>query len=658
LNVLRFIGALLGRREWVYLFSLLAPFVVYDLALKAYGVAFLPGGDNGLSRVLGLMRSDMFFDLGYVLLWVGLFSLAKGRITRRVVVSLFHAVTVLVLVVSTCAHQYFRQNGTTLDYATIAEWLPKIDEIAPILTQGVPPSAWALLFAALLYAVFGPAVVTRAFERWWGRPGRRYQAATSRIPSSFGPLGLLVLALLSSSLSLLAGSDPAGANASFARAPFANVVLTGVEEATTEEVAPDTEVAESVSGAADASLVDANQTEETNPQDTNAAEAPRAKKSRNVVLVHLESTRARSTTPYNKEIATTPFLDRLAESSLLAERAYVVVPRSSKATVAVNCGIEPPLFYGPEFEPGGIPSRCLPSLLREKGYGTVFFQSSSEELDQYGIIASNLGYEEYYPSEVMDKTGFMMTNYVSYEDDIMLGPSEEWLEANSDTPFMAQYLTGTAHDDYRCIPNRYGARNFSEDGLANSYLNCVNMLDHFLENLIDQYKRLGLYEETVFVVYGDHGEGFGEHGRYLHGDTIYEEGLRVPLLIHAPGWFDEGDRVEELSNQTDIVPTVLEMLGYRVEDGSYPGYSLLHLMPEDRVLRFGCITDRKCLASIRGSEKYIHHYGDQPDEVFDLSKDPLEKNNLAGGRSTEELDRLRGDLLAWHSGVNAGYDGG
>jgi arylsulfatase A-like enzyme len=404
--------------------------------------------------------------------------------------------------------------------------------------------------------------------------------------------------------------------------------------------------------------VDANQTEETNLQDPNPAEAPRAKKSRNVVLVHLESTRARSTTPYNKELATTPFLDRLSESSLLAERAYVVVPRSSKATVAVNCGIEPPLFYGPEFEPGGIPSRCLPSLLREKGYGTAFFQSSSEELDQYGIIASNLDYEEYYPSEVMDKTGFMMTNYVSYEDDIMLGPSEEWLEANGDTPFLAQYLTGTAHDDYRCIPNRYGVKNFSEDGLTNSYLNCVNMLDHFLENLIDQYKRLGLYEETIFVVYGDHGEGFGEHGRYLHGDTIYEEGLRVPLLIHAPGWFDEGERLEELSNQTDIVPTVLEMLGYRVEDGSYPGYSLLHPVPEDRTLKFGCITDRKCLASIRGSEKYIHHYGDQPDEVFDLSKDPLERNNLAGGRSEEELDRLREDLLAWHSGVNAGYGGG
>ncbi len=656
MNILGFFGALLKRRDWVYLLSLLVPFVAYDLALKAYAVSSLPG-ERGLSRTFDLMRSDAFFDLGYALLWIGLFAVARRGFLRWVVVILFHAVTVFLVVVTTCAHQYFRQNGTTLDYGTIAEWIPKIEEIAPILTQGVPPSAWALLAAALFYVVLGPFFVTRAVERWLGRPGRRYLAPTFRIPVLLGPLGLLLLALLFGSLSLLVGSDPADANTSFARAPFVNVVWTGVEEATAEKVSPDTDAAESVSAAADANLVETPQTEET----TNAvpAEASQArKKHRNVVLVHLESARARSTTPYNKDLKTTPFLDELSGESLFVENAYVVVPRSSKATVTVNCGIEPPLFYGPEFEPGGIPSRCMTDLLEEQGYNTVFFQSSSEILDQYGAVAENLGYEEYYPSEVMDKTGFAMTNYVSYEDDIMLGPSRAWLEGKKDEPFMAQYLTGTGHDDYRCVPNRYGYQYFADDVLIDSYHNCMRMLDHFLENLINQYKEMGLYEETIFVVYGDHGEGFGEHGRYLHGDTIYEEGLRIPLLIHAPGRFEGGERVGGLSNQTDIVPTVLEMLGYNVEDGRYPGYSLLHPLPKDRTLRFSCITDRKCLASIRGIEKYIHHYGDQPDEIFDLSKDPLEQRNLAGERSIEELNERRDSLVAWRSGVNAGYGGG
>ncbi len=176
-----------------------------------------------------------------------------------------------------------------------------------------------------------------------------------------------------------------------------------------------------------------------------------------------------------------------------------------------------------------------------------------------------------------------------------------------------------------------------------------------MKNLFDQYKELGLYEDTIFVLFGDHGEGFKEHGRDMHGDTIWEEGLKIPLIIHAPGWFESGERVEGLASQIDILPTVVEMLGYEVKNGKYPGYSLLHKLPEDRMLRFSCITNRTCLASIQGSEKYIYHYGKQPDEFFDLSKDPFEKQNLISERSKEEIDERREDLIAWSTGVNAQY---
>jgi lipoteichoic acid synthase len=157
------------------------------------------------------------------------------------------------------------------------------------------------------------------------------------------------------------------------------------------------------------------------------------------------------------------------------------------------------------------------------------------------------------------------------------------------------------------------------------------------------------------VVYGDHGEGFGEHGRFQHDDTIWEEGLQVPLLIHAPGLLQGGERVEGLSNHTDILPTVLELLGYEVEGGEYPGYSLLHQLPEDRTLMFSCFHEEQCLASLKGSEKYIYHYGNQLDEFFDLSNDPLEKSNLASERNQQEIDARREELLEWRSRVNATY---
>jgi lipoteichoic acid synthase len=634
LSILRFLTTLLTRRDWVYLLSLLVPLIVYDLTLKAASVASVPG----LTLTLDLIRSDIFFNVGYALLWIGLFAAARRRPLHRAVVVLFHAVTILVVLVNTCAYQYFQQTGTALNYGIIALWLPDLDEASSVMTGSVPLSAWALLLAALCYAAFGPWLLTRAISGWQGW-NRRSLAGTPTV-SFLGSLGLWLLALYFGSLSLLIGASPtdysSGASVALVRDPVINVLLTGVQEASTTEL-DNSDTAPGVEHpAAHATLAPTSQTQK-----------------RNVVLIHLESTRSRSVTPYNPKVQTTPFLDELAKSSLLAERAYTIIPNTLKASISVNCGIEPSLWPGVEAEPTSLPAPGLAGLLKGQGYRTVFFQSATERFMYFGGQAKDLGYEEYYPVETMHTEGFERSNYFGYEDDVMLKSSEEWLKKRGETPFVAEYLTSTGHHDY-FPPTRYGQEHFVEDEKLNRYLNCVRYLDFFLNNLIDQYKRLSLYEDTIFVIFGDHGEGFGEHGRYVHEDNPYEESLRVPLIIHAPWRFQHGERVEELSNLTDILPTVLDLLGYEVRGGKYPGYSLLRPLPEDRTLFFSCTNRDKCLASIKGYEKYIHHYGDEPDEFIDLSVDPLEKRNL-GDERAEEARKRRDELLAWRSRINAMY---
>ena len=135
---------------------------------------------------------------------------------------------------------------------------------------------------------------------------------------------------------------------------------------------------------------------------------------------------------------------------------------------------------------------------------------------------------------------------------------------------MATYLGVTGHHDYRPI-DRYGLEEYSEDSALNHYQNSVRYLDFFVKNVIDQYKDLGLYDDTIFVIYGDHGEGFGEHDLNQHDNTIYQEGLKVPFLIHDPGRFGSGKRVETLTDQADTLPTVLDLLGYKVTGGELPG---------------------------------------------------------------------------------------
>jgi lipoteichoic acid synthase len=167
---------------------------------------------------------------------------------------------------------------------------------------------------------------------------------------------------------------------------------------------------------------------------------------RNVVLIHLESTRARSITPYNEKLKTTPFLDELAKNSLLAERAYTTVPRTSKAIVSVNCGVQPHLVEEiTEARQGGLPSRGLADLLKEQRYSTAFFQSSTENFENLRDLVENFGYAEYYPLEALDEEyleGFECSNYFGYEDDIMLSPSREWLRKQRAPPVYGQVPYG------------------------------------------------------------------------------------------------------------------------------------------------------------------------------------------------------------------------
>ncbi len=654
-------AVLLTRQDWVYLLGLLVPFVVYNLALKATSILSVPGPALNLNLIL----SDIFFNLGYALFWIGIFAAARRGLMRWAVVLLFHTATILVMLVTTCAYLYFQETGATLEYGTIAEWTTRFDLIESVF-QRVSLMVWLLLAIPLLYAILGLLLLTRAVGRWRGRSSTSSPVQTPRI-SFLVSLGLLLLALGFGSQSILI------ATTALARDPFANVVKTGVEEATagteaeeatTEDRATtETEVEEAATGEDDSAAVPATGHPAAHAR---LAQTSQTEK-RNVVLVHLESTRARSVTPYSENLNTTPFLNELAKSGLLVERAYVgSIPRSLMSNISVNCGIQPPPRQD-LYEPGSMPVPCLAGLLGDQGYSSALFSSNA---DDYGDSATtNWGYEKVsappdpavptqYWDMNMDTEKYKNTSHYGYEEDIMLQPSEGWLKEREGEPFVAEYLTNTGHDEYRCLNTRYGNENFSEDDLLNHYLNCLRLQDIFLQNLIQQYQDLGLYDKTIFVLFGDHGEGFGEHGRFMHGDTIWEEGLKIPLIIHAPGWFENGKRVEGLSNYTDVLPTVLEMLGYEVTNGEYPGYSLLHELPENRTSMFSCISHRECMASINGDEKYIYHYGNQPEEVYDLSNDPLEEHNLADEYSEEDLDRRRKELFAWLSRIDAEYDGG
>lgn len=651
---------LLRRRDWVYLLSLLIPFMVYALVLKALLIFSMPSDPvsvdglelmrirlptarvPGVLDILGLIQSDLLFNLAYIVLWTGVFATARGGVIRRIAVGLLHGLTLCLAVLITSAYQYFKVTGSTLDFATVRRGLTVVEEVRGLIASEVSIRLLLVTVALVMYTLLGPVWITSMVDRWHGCHNPNHVDATAQSHHCLRGFLLGLLAVACFAGSVLPGVGVSGVSKAFARDAAVNVAMTALEMAPSEEL-----------GKLETDILPAEQL----PSEVRLLPTG-ATKRRNIVLIVLESTRADAVTPYNRTLRTTTFMDEFAQSSLLVDNAYAIIPHTHQALTALNCGIDPPLtLFGNRVLqiPGALPPICLPHLLRAQGYRTVYFMSQTKTFENSQQILTNLGYEDFYAVDDMKTEGFEPTNYFGYEDEVMLEPSRAWHEAHRGSPFLATYLTSAPHHDYLAPQKRHGRVAFTPNDLVNRYLNCVRNQDFFLKSLIDQYRQLGLYDDTVFIVLGDHGQAFGEHGSYGHDHTIYEEALRIPLLIHDPQQFRSGAHLEGPVTQLDILPTVTDLLGYKLEGGPYSGSSILRRLPDRRILRFSCLGETSCLALLQGKEKFIYHFDDRPEELFDLSSDPGERINLAGERSPDELKKWRAELLAWHTNVQSMY---
>ncbi|MDX1429750.1 MAG: sulfatase-like hydrolase/transferase, partial [Rhodothermales bacterium] len=180
-------------------------------------------------------------------------------------------------------------------------------------------------------------------------------------------------------------------------------------------------------------------------------------------------------------------------------------------------------------------------------------------------------------------------------------------------------------------------------------------LDHQIGRLFDQLEARGILDETVVVIVGDHGEAFGEHGLRFHSAVPYDEVLKVPAVIFAPGRIAPGSRATGLRQQTDLLPTVAEVMGARVEGGRLPGVSLLSEVPDSRTLYHAGWIENQSMAVRRGSRKFVYHFGRRPIEVFDTERDPLETSPEELESQSAAARDVAADLHLWRARVNAAY---
>lgn len=377
----------------------------------------------------------------------------------------------------------------------------------------------------------------------------------------------------------------------------------------------------------------------------------------NVVIIAFESlSKKRAMTVVNGH-PVTPHLEEFARESMLVERMYTVMPHTSKALVAILCGMEPYLGRNwIESTPFGLPNVCLPSLLGQLGYRSAFLQPAINFEGRDNLV-HNMGFDLFLGKDDLNASAFEETNYFGVEDEVVVEPLLQWIDSAPEKPFLAAFLTLGTHHHYS-VPSHWEAIPYDkEDPELDSYLNAARYTDEIVGMVLDGLKDRGLLDSTLVIIVGDHGEAFGEHGRWQHDLIMWEEGLNPFALLRLPGGPQPGT-IQGTRSELDILATVLDVVGADVVEGRLQGSSLLEPVKDDRRLRHSCWWDRYCLAEHEGTLKVIHHFEERPTEVFLLENDPEETRNLAGQDPYDRsfLRSRKDELVRWRRVVNQQYE--
>jgi len=631
------ITSLLPPGHWAYILLQLVPLGLVDLLCTSMRITSSTE-DNGTKvgswAWIDQLSSTVFFYLALIAFWVGVFALVRRRRSRRIAVIAFHIVFTLQALLVVLTQIYYILLDVTLnsDSFQLVKLIFQVEMLKIIqaeLQSFLPVLAVVFIVVANYFAV----IVNRRWKprRLRDAPPAGWRRALSG-PAVVGFTTAVVIA------SLVVSALPNGqGTTNFSRNRVVSIAMDSVTKRLQGK--PDGYTAPK---AADL------------PTRTSLVPTARTKKY-NVVQIVLESQSLKSTTLGTPSLDTTPVLAELAKTSLVAKRAYTAMPHTTKSLIASNCGVAPPLdTSNSEALKGGLAAKCLPSLLNEQGYDTAFFQTATKNFENREKVVKNFGYRHFFPLEAFNKKGFSETNTLGYEDDVMLQPSLDWAAKQDGKPFSLEYMTLTAHSEY-VLPKGWKMKHYVDDETENHYLNAVRYQDEFVGKVIDGFKKLGLYDNTIFVIMGDHGEGFREHGRRLHNDTIWNEGIQIPYVIHAPKALGtQGTTIDAPVQNKWTLQTVADLLGYDIAGGEYEGASIRTPEKNTHPLMTGCWDIDQCVAYFPDDRhKYIYFFGYKVPQYYDVVADPHEEKDLFDTLSDKEADALKQKVLVWQAEVNA-----
>ena len=381
--------------------------------------------------------------------------------------------------------------------------------------------------------------------------------------------------------------------------------------------------------------------------DTEAAQAPKTT-AKSVIVLLIDTMRADHLSTYNKSTRVrTPALDAIAAQSAVFDAAQAPENWTKPSVASVLTGLYP-MSHRTKQSESSLSDRALmvSEVFKKAGFATATFLANGYVSDKFGF---NQGWDFY-------------TNYIrenkSTKAENVFRDAGNWIEAHKDKRFFVYIQTIDPHVPYdppdeflnmyqrepytgsvrprltadmlekaKRVPPKLTLNDRDRQYIEDLYDGEVSYHDRYLGLFVERLKKLGLYDQVVFVVTADHGEEFYDHGSYGHGHSVYQELLHVPFMLRFPGVVP-ARHIPETVSTVDVTPTVLAAAGVPVPDVMEGADRMAHLLgalPEGPAVAFSdFLDDRRVIRA--GRWKLILRGLNAT--LFDLKSDPHEKVEL------------------------------
>ncbi len=388
----------------------------------------------------------------------------------------------------------------------------------------------------------------------------------------------------------------------------------------------------------------------------------------NVMLIVCDALRPDRLGCYGYGKKTSPSLDHLAREGVLFKSCYAQAPWTKPSVASLLSSLYPAVHGVNRWEsvvPDAVTT--LPEIMRKAGFITygcvanpclkaVFnYRQGFDYFDDY-LMQDRIYFlalrliREHLPfirTACMRKFNFMAHDNIGALNKRLI----PWIAKNRDRNFFvyAHYIDTHFYDSLLSREKSDEKVLYSRAVLNSAlYDEKVGFADKHLGELFRVLKSLGIYDKTLIVVTADHGEAFGEHGNYYGGQTLYEEEIRVPLIMKYAPLLPAGKAVEEPVMSIDIMPAVLEAAAVPVPV-FLDGKSVLPLLRGERgVFHEYIVSDNDIMRAViknTGPDKWKYIVTEEmsDEQKAEFSRSLNVPRSVIAGKGSRELYNLSGD---------------